>query len=74
MAREGVGEVYQTAFYGLPSDVPVVGVWRQSVGNADPACAIQSTATPIATQLPPVPTNTPRPTRTPTLEPSPTLA
>jgi hypothetical protein len=68
----GVGEVYQTAFYGLAGDVAVVGVWRESVGNADPACAIQSTATPIATQLPPVPTNTPRPTRTPTLETSPT--
>ena len=66
----GVGEVYQTAFYGLPSDVAVVGVRRESVGNADPACAIQITATPITTQLPPVPTNTPRPTRTPTLEPS----
>ena len=24
----GVGEVYQTAFYGLSSDVAVVGVWR----------------------------------------------
>ncbi len=57
-------------FYGLPSDVAVVGVWRESVGNADPACTIQITATPITTQLPPVPTNTPRPTRTPTLEPS----
>ena len=27
----GVGEVYQTAFYGLPSDVPVVGVWREGM-------------------------------------------
>ena len=24
----GVGALYQTAFYGLPSDVAVVGVWR----------------------------------------------
>ena len=48
----GMGEVYQTVFYELPSDVPVVGVWRESVGNADPACAIQITATPIATFTP----------------------
>ena len=31
----GVGEVYQTAFYGLPVAVAVVGVWRESVGNAN---------------------------------------
>jgi hypothetical protein len=44
----GVGEVYQTAFYGLPSDVAVVGVWRAlSAGEVPPAvgCAV-ATATP----------------------------
>ncbi len=34
----GVGAVYQTAFYGLPSDVAVVGVWRVSVGCAVAQC------------------------------------
>ncbi len=39
-------------FYGLAGDVAVVGVWRESVGNADPACTIQITATPITTATP----------------------
>jgi murein DD-endopeptidase MepM/ murein hydrolase activator NlpD len=46
----GVGEVYQTAFYGLPSDVAVVGVWRAlSMGEVPPpvGCAVV-TATPLA--------------------------
>jgi hypothetical protein len=38
----GVGEVYQTAFYGLPSDVAVVGVWRAlSAGEVPPPVGCQ---------------------------------
>ncbi len=30
-ALSGVGALYQSAFYGLPSDMAVVGVWREGM-------------------------------------------
>ena len=41
-ALSGMGEVYQTAFYGLPSDVAVVGVWRALSADDVPPPAIRS--------------------------------
>ena len=50
----GVGEVYQTAFYGLPSDVAVVGVWRELSADEVPPPVVCSvpTATPTTTPEP----------------------
>ncbi len=46
MAREGVGEVYQTAFYGLASDVAVVGVWRALSADEVPPPVVCAVPTP----------------------------
>jgi hypothetical protein len=51
-ALSGVGALYQTACCGLPSDVPVVGVWRALSADEVPppvVCAVPTaTPTPLA--------------------------